>query len=80
MKNQTQAPSTDVEALLDIATWSESRPARQRQALRYLVRQDELTPDQIEELFVLSRDLGVASAPLTALDVRSPKSQSSWSR
>ncbi len=77
MKNQTQAPSTDVEALLDIATWSESRPAWQRQALRYLVRQDELTPDQIEELFVLSRDLGVASAPLTALDVRSPKSQSS---
>jgi len=68
-------PQTDAEALRDIVLWSADRPAWQRQALRQLAQQDQLSKDQVDALSELSVDAKAASAPLTEADVRSPKSQ-----
>lgn len=70
-----KAPQTDAEALLDIVEWSAGRPAWQRQALRLLEQQDELTAKDLDDLYSLAVAGGSASQPLTEADVRSPKSQ-----
>ncbi len=70
-------PSTDAEALLDIVTWSADRPEWQRQALRYLINHDQLTQQQVNELYKQSVDAAAASAPIAEVDVRSGKSQAS---
>jgi hypothetical protein len=72
-----QPPQTDAEALRDIVLWSADRPPWQRQALRQLAQQDQLSADQIDALYQLSVDAQGPSAPLTEADVRSPKSQTS---
>jgi hypothetical protein len=41
-------PQTDAEALRDIVLWSADRPAWQRQALRQLAQQDQLSTDQVD--------------------------------
>ena len=73
----SQPPQTDAEALRDIVLWSADRPPWQRQALRQLAQQDQLSADQIDALYQLSVEAQAPNAPLTEADVRSPKSQTS---
>ncbi len=57
-------------ALNDIVTWSEDMPAWQRDALRRLYAQQQLSESDVDELFVLCRQdhalLEVGEAPLRA--------------
>jgi len=57
-----KTPQTDAEALTDIVAWSGGgdRPQWQRQALKMLVQNSELTPAHLDELYQLSINAGVA--------------------
>ena len=49
-------PRTEAEAMRDILGWSKARPAWQRDALRRLVTQGELTDTNIDELTAVCKD------------------------
>lgn len=56
--------TTEAEALQEILSWSFDRPAWQRDALRRLVTQGELSTDDIDELSLLCKDTSLTSEPL----------------
>lgn len=56
---------TEADALHDIVEWSRERPLWQRDALRRLVAQGELTPENIDELTALCKDGTLQNEPLT---------------
>lgn len=68
-------PETDAEALIDIVAWSAARPSWQRQALRLLAQSDQLTTDQLDELYQLVLSGGEPPAPLVEGDLRSSQAQ-----
>lgn len=61
MTRDQAAIQTEADVLRDILTWSEERPVWQRDALRRLVVQGELTDDDIDELTALCKDKSLAS-------------------
>jgi len=48
--------TTEADALREILAWSQDRPARQRDALRRLVIQGELSDADIDDLTALCKD------------------------
>ena len=56
--------NTEADALRDILVWSNDRPAWQRDALRRLVVQGELSAYDIDQLTALCKDSSLASDPL----------------
>jgi ABC-type hemin transport system ATPase subunit len=56
--------TTEAEALQEILTWSKDRPAWQRDALRRLVTQGELSPNDIDQLSLLCKDTTLKYEPL----------------
>lgn len=56
--------NTEADALRDILAWSNDRPIWQRDALRRLLVQGELTADDIDELAALCKDNSLANEPL----------------
>ncbi len=74
-----KTPQNDAEALNTIVSWSEEkdRPQWQREALRKLIDNVELAPDDVDELYTLAIDGTTAPKPITKADVRSEKSTSS---
>lgn len=61
MNTNQAAIQTEPDALRDILAWSSERPVWQRDALRRLVVQGELTDDDIDELTALCKDSSRAS-------------------
>lgn len=57
---------TEADALRDILAWSLDRPLWQRDALRRLVTQGELSADDVEQLAALCKDPTLPSEPLAA--------------
>ena len=57
--------SSEADVLRNIVEWSKDRPAWQRDALRRLVIQGELTESDIDELYALCKDPNLTSDPLT---------------
>lgn len=55
---------SEAEALQEIATWSQDRPAWQRDALRRLIAQGELTEQDITELTALCKTPSLQHDPL----------------
>lgn len=55
---------TEADALREILAWSSDRPIWQRDALRRLVSQGELSDGDIEELSALCKDSSLANEPL----------------
>ena len=66
--------STEADALRDILAWSSSRPVWQRDALRRLVQNGELTDEDIDELTELCKDAALPNAPLQAVHIGSRRS------
>lgn len=58
--------NTEADALRDILDWSADRPLWQRDALRRLVLQGDLSDGDIDELTALCKDHALANAPLAA--------------
>ena len=62
----------EADALQDILKWSSDRPTWQRDALRRLVTNGELTENDIVELTALCKDSTSANQPLTAAHISAP--------
>ena len=62
----------EADALQDILKWSSDRPTWQREALRRLVTNGELTENDIVELTALCKDSTSANQPLTAAHISAP--------
>lgn len=60
---------TEADALRDVLAWSADRPTWQRDALRRLVTQGELTEGDLAELTALCKDKTLASQPLAEGDI-----------
>lgn len=66
-------PNSEVAALSDIVSWSESRCAWQRDALRRLCQSTELTPADIEELVEICKGATNKAQPISHDHVRDPE-------
>lgn len=66
--------NTEADALRDILSWLKDRPAWQRDALRRLIAQGELTDKDIDELTALCKDDTLASQPLAEGDINAQQS------
>jgi energy-coupling factor transporter ATP-binding protein EcfA2 len=70
-------PKTDAEAIGDILAWSLQRPAWQRHALRLLAQGQQITQEQIDDLYATSFGSKPATAALGEADIRSSASETS---
>ncbi len=64
MTGQTSTIQTEADALRDILSWSQDRPAWQRDALRRLVLEGELSSTDFDELTALCKDSSLPGEPL----------------
>lgn len=73
MTNHTSEIRSESDALREILSWSQSRPAWQRDALRRLVSGSELSDADIEELTALCKNNKLSGTPLDASHISSQK-------
>lgn len=64
--------TTEAEALADILLWSGQRPGWQRDALRRLVVEEELTAQDVEDLTALCKDPDLPTEPLSKDHLAAP--------
>lgn len=70
---QNPATSTEADVLADICSWSESRPAWQREALRRLYEQGVLSENDIQALANICESGSTEISPLLPEHIKDPK-------